>query len=477
MTRKNTFIGIVVMLMAAGFLLTSFAGFEVARKSMREQLSETTLPLTSDTIYSEIQRDLLRPIFISSLMAHDTFLRDWKLAGEQEPDAMVRYLAEIQKRFGTVTSFFVSERTRRYYHSSGVLKTVKADDAADGWYFRVRALDKPYEINVDWDTADRTSLTIFINYRVLDYDGNFIGVTGVGLAVNAVQNLIASYQERFDRDIYFVDRSAQVTLAGQHYDGPENLRSDADRAAVADHLLSGDEGSYQFESQGETVFLNSRYVPEFQWYLLVEQHGEPAGPELTRTLLINLGVSAAVLIIVLLIANFTLGSYQRRLETMASTDKLTGLANRQTFDVVLGHEMKSMERTGKPLSALLFDLDHFKHINDTFGHLGGDAVLQAVSARAKSRLRASDLLCRWGGEEFLALLPDCPLERAIEIAESLRASIGEAQVEHGAKATTVTASIGVGEAKMGESEQAFVSRLDRALYRAKQNGRDRVEGG
>lgn len=155
--RKLRFVAILTILLGAGFITTCFISYYVAHDSISSQIAETTLPLTSDNIYSEIQRDLLRPIFISSLMAQDTFVRDWTLAGEQDERAIIRYLKEIQKRYGTVTSFFVSDKTRKYYHSTGVLKKVSESDPQDAWYFRVQKMHDDYEVNVDTDTADRNS--------------------------------------------------------------------------------------------------------------------------------------------------------------------------------------------------------------------------------------------------------------------------------------------------------------------------------
>lgn len=104
--RKYSFMSVLAVLLVVGFLFTSIISYFVAKKSLSEQIAGSTLPLTSDNIYSEIQQDLLRPIFISSLMAHDTFVRDWVLGGETDSDKMTRFLSEIQKRYGTVTSFF-----------------------------------------------------------------------------------------------------------------------------------------------------------------------------------------------------------------------------------------------------------------------------------------------------------------------------------------------------------------------------------
>ena len=109
---KRKFIWVLTLVLLSAFFLTSWSSYQVARHSLTEQIESNTLPLTSDNIYSEIQQDLLRPIFISSLMAHDTFLRDWALSDEADAQPMVRYLKELQERFGTVTSFYVSEKDR-----------------------------------------------------------------------------------------------------------------------------------------------------------------------------------------------------------------------------------------------------------------------------------------------------------------------------------------------------------------------------
>lgn len=126
--------------MVVGFLATSLTSYFVARDSISRNISEQMLPLTSDNIYSEIQRDLLRPILISSVMATDTFVRDWALSGEDDNTQIIAYLTEIQQEYDTITAFFVSENTRQYYHPSGVLKTVSENDPDDAWYFRVRNL-------------------------------------------------------------------------------------------------------------------------------------------------------------------------------------------------------------------------------------------------------------------------------------------------------------------------------------------------
>lgn len=474
--RKIFFVGIVTVLLLFGFVTTCFISYYVARDSLSDQIAETALPLTSDNIYSEIQQDLLRPIFISSLMAHDTFVRDWTLAGEQDEDAIVRYLKEIQNRYNAVTCFFVSEKTGKYYHPTGVLKTISENDPQDSWYYRVRRMPDDYEVNVDVDTADRQSLTIFINYRVYDYEGRYIGATGVGLAVRAVRDMIDLYQKRYGRHIYFTDRQGRITLRSDNYTGPENIRLVPGLSKHATRILTSPSNSLIYKNNGKTVYMNSRLVPQFGWYLLVEQFEDPSHSRILKTLMVNLAISLGITVVVLFMANLTIGGYQRRLEEMATTDKLTSLANRQIFEVLFDQAIKNSRRRGCDLSAIMLDIDHFKLVNDNYGHPAGDMVLQAVARTAKDQVRDSDIICRWGGEEFMVLLPDCNLEEAGNVAEKIRHAVENLKdLAWGGRSISITASFGVTQFLAKESMEALVRRVDGALYTAKKNGRNRVE--
>ena len=151
---------------------------------------------------------------------------------------------EIMSNYGAFTAFFVSDNTRLYYQAKGILKQVNENSARDQWYFHTRSMQAPYEINVDVDMANADRLTFFINYKVFDYNDNFIGVTGVGLAVDAVVKLIDDYQKRYQRSVFFVDSSGQITLTGAA-GGPmgakvgQQLRDVAPLAGLLSTLSSG----------------------------------------------------------------------------------------------------------------------------------------------------------------------------------------------------------------------------------------------
>lgn len=477
-SEKRKLILLIVLLLSGGFIATSLASYYVSKASIRTSIVENELPLTADNVYSEIQKDLIRPIFISSMMASDTFLRDWVLAGENGVDRLTKYLAEVKGRYETFTSFFVSERTRQYYHANGVLKTIREDEPRDRWYFRVRAMNAPYEINVDADMAHSDALAIFINYRVLDYAGRFIGVSGVGLSASAVRTLIDEYQSRYRRMIYFVDKAGKVVVAANGADlgstsiqGIEGLDST--------RILRDGAGSYQYKKNGRIHLLNVRFIPELNWYLFVEKNEDEALGEIRQALYLNLAICLAITVVVLLLVSLTLNRYQSRLEVMASTDKLTGLTNRQAFDIIFPHALADARRLNSPLAMIMLDIDDFKSVNDRFGHLSGDEVIRRVGLATREALRDSDIVCRWGGEEFMAVLKGCNRDGAALLAEKVRAAVEALSFTFDETPVRLTVSLGVSQ--LNDAEMAaenpvemLLHRADHGLYQAKQGGRNRV---
>ncbi|HEY7885968.1 MAG TPA: sensor domain-containing diguanylate cyclase [Cellvibrionaceae bacterium] len=473
--RKMLFAIAISLLLVVGFMATSLISYFVAKDSVSTSLKEQMLPLTGDNIYSEIQRDLLQPLLISSLMAQDTFVVNWAETGEEQPERIKEYLGAIQKRYGTITAFFVSAKTRNYYHPSGILKQVDPTDLADDWFFRLKKINTDYEINVDWDTADRTRLNIFVNYRVFNRAGEFVGATGVGLSVESVIRLIEEYQARYGRQIYFVNRAGEITLHSSSYESDIRLQNKAGLDRLFVRILTSPSASMEYAAKdGNTIYLNSRLVPEFDWFLIVEQVNDPASERIENALVVNILLSLGITLLVLMLAHFTLRSYQSRLETMATKDKLTGATSRQIFDVIFDRATKTAMRKNIPLSMVSVDLDHFKEINDTYGHQCGDDVLRKFVELINVEVRDNDTLCRWGGEEFVLLLEDCDGERAFDVAETIRTRLKAQTFRFGRETFTVTASFGVAQYQEGESLNALIDRSDRALYVSKRAGRDRV---
>lgn len=161
---------------------------------------------------------------------------------------------------------------------------------------------------------------------------------------------------------------------------------------------------------------------------------------------------------------------------MTTTDMMTRLKMKHYFYSVLIERMSESVATGAPLSVIMVDIDFFKKVNDTYGHSFGDAVLKNVAHVLQGCIRGNDLAARYGGEEFCALLPSARLDRAMQVAERIRASVASTATSYEDHSLVVTVSIGVAQYDPGRdhSAKSLIDRADRALYASKQNGRDRV---
>lgn len=164
------------------------------------------------------------------------------------------------------------------------------------------------------------------------------------------------------------------------------------------------------------------------------------------------------------------------LERLATTDSLTGLANRRHLFVILEQEVYRAQRYGTTLSLIMFDIDHFKHVNDNWGHAAGDHVLRGIARETHQILRKTDQAGRYGGEEFVVVLPETDLLEALLLAHRLSEQIsGTVITREQGESLSVTVSMGVAALVPGEDGNELICRADQALYRAKQNGRNRVE--
>jgi diguanylate cyclase (GGDEF)-like protein len=339
-------------------------------------------------------------------------------------------------------------------------------------------MKEPYEINVDIDMANSDAMTIFINYKVFDYDGIFIGATGVGMTVDSVIRMIDSYQHQYHRNVYLVDREGNIRLTGDNTT-VRDLHKLEGLSDLADTILSSDTPDktnyFQYTREGKTIHLHTRFIPEFKWFLFVEQDELTAIREIRHAMLVNLVFGAVISIVVIGLVSLVIHSYEKRLENVAMTDSLTGISNRLAFEITLEETIALMEKEKRKCSALLIDIDHFKRVNDDYDHFVGDAVIRHITSEIKRNIRESDFFGRWGGEEFIVLLRDAGIEDAYRQAERLRHAVKDNPYIHEGDPILVTISIGIAQYRHGEGEDKLLSRTDKALYLAKENGRDRTE--
>ncbi len=200
------------------------------------------------------------------------------------------------------------------------------------------------------------------------------------------------------------------------------------------------------------------------------QHGDHAQQQLAQQLE-TLGAKIKTMEVEAEKNRTTLEKHRKK----ALQDPLTELPNREAYNERATAEGQRWQRYGRPLSVAIFDIDHFKRINDTFGHQAGDRVIKVIGRSIAKRLREVDFFCRYGGEEFVALMPETDSKTALSVLEKVRESIANASFNYKDQPITITVSVGLTEFKSGDDLEAAFERADQALYSAKSSGRNRCQ--
>ena len=309
----------------------------------------------------------------------------------------------------------------------------------------------------------------YASYPVLGSAGKRVGVAVLTRSLKGFETRLRA----FDHPLFLIDPQGVIALA--------NRPGIPFQSALPPKFNA--EGGAWTAVDGESMYVRWREVANSDWSLAIFVPVE--GIFASRVLGIAITLLTTIMVLTYIIARgrvvhdhvqmdrrLELEELARILDQKATTDPLTGLSNRRRFNEVLSYEIARSQRFDTPLSLILYDIDHFKRINDSYGHQVGDTVLIKLSRFIRERMRATDLLARWGGEEFAVLAPQSDGPMTAQFAEILKASVESASFDD---VGTVTCSFGVAELAPGETAEGFVARADEALYRAKLEGRNRVK--
>jgi len=330
----------------------------------------------------------------------------------------------------------------------------------------------------------------FASYPVRSANGGIIAVAVLKKSLSEFESDIG----QFDRSFAVIDRYGIVLITNRpemRFQTLWPLSQDLQKAQereygplIAKPLLAREiVGSMWGNFDGERNYIRRQNIPNGDWSLVTWK--VPQSIFASRVLGIIITLQMTIMVLVYLVGRehwvhdniqmekrLELEELARNLDNRAATDPLTGLFNRRRFDRALAAEILRAERYNTPVSLVLFDVDHFKKINDVHGHQAGDRVLIEMSRLAAAHIRDSDTLARWGAEEFVILCPGSSGPMACQLAGNLHDRFGALNL---AEVGMVTCSFGVAEFAAGDSAETLLARADSALYRAKKNGRNRVE--
>lgn len=464
--RKN-----FLLLVTSTILIISF-GFStvVSLRSMDVLVKENNRD--NSVIYANEISNAVIDVFSEAVAVSqsmtNTFIRDLlrndnNLSSERQSELLRKYLSDIVYKFGYSTAFLADAKTLAYYSEHGYSKTIDLNNPDDDWYMPFKESGKQYELNVDNDQANNNRLTIYINMRIVDSTGEFLGACGVGVPMKQVMNLLQTLEAQSDISIKLASSDGIVRVARS---GQLIMQRTEDELKAMLHKYDYSQ-PYYYEPKKEDGYTVVKYIPECDWFAVIDYEG---GKSTVRSTMLfkNLMTCLIVLLAVLVMINFILNIVAKHTERFAEEaleDPLTGLKNRRSYALEL--EKLNRRQNLNDISVATMDINGLKLTNDSFGHTAGDDLLKGAATAMKAYFGKNGWkLFRTGGDEFIAITTkEVPDKKTI--AEEFKQHLKQFHHE-----LIKELSVSVGVAKASENEITSVEELtkiaDKKMYADKE---------
>lgn len=445
-----------------------------ALDNTQEQLKVQSLPLSLDNIYSDIQKRIVEPELVSSMMATDTFVQAWLKNGEKDRAEIIRYLKAIKNKYNMFSVFFVSDKTKDYFTNKGFVEKISKNNPANQWYYHFKAGQDSKELNLDFNKHISNNLVLFINYKILDKDFNCLGATGVALKLSYINDLLKKFRQEYNFKVTFFNQKGDIVLSENRNLRFKNIDDMIALKPYKDMILSKKEKSFDYIKNSQKHIVRTKYIPALNLYLSVDANLEDFIQKTKQALYINIFTSFIITLIILMIVFVTIKKYSDKIETLSNYDPLTAIPNRRYFGALFDKQLLLSHRNKNDIAILFIDIDDFKSINDRFGHHTGDEVLKMIAKILSTNIRETDLIARWGGEEFLIALIDSPIDESLKVTEKLRLAIEKDTELKKLLNENLTASFGLSMLLETDSQDDIISRADTAMYDSKQSGKNKI---
>ncbi len=455
---------IVLMLSLGGaFFYATYNAIDniVAEQSRVQQ--ETVSP-----VYELVRDELLRPLYIAETFASSVDFMMSMDSVDFDEEFLLRRLQDMEQDLGL--KFFVAgERTRKQYFSDG--STLDLVEGEVAWYFEGMALEK----DIIADLGQVGDVHLYFDVKIYSSDREFLGYVGVGKPIRQFVDTFNRHKAQYGYDFLFVNDRNEIILTSL----PELVVTDAYIPTLESlewfghgNASRGSHDSEVIQVDDEDFLISEFGIEQLGWRLLLLTPLEARQAQTMQAFMISAATSmGSVSLLAVAILSLML-LYKKHLERRTEVDLLTDLPNRNFVE----RRYTELQRDGGTLCVIIIDLDHFKTINDTYGHEAGDRVLKAAATIFSGVLRDEDTVGRWGGEEFVMLLPTKSVETGKAIAERARRRLENLTIELRESSVSITASFGVAFGPVRDESLAdLLARADKVLYEAKEMGRNQVK--
>ena len=433
--------------------------------------NQSLLELQSLTpAFDIVTEEILKPLFIAETVARASPMKLLMNDDVIDENKVIALLSEMSNEFG-VDFFVASETSRTQYYSDG--STLPLSPEKVEWYFRAKKSSQ----NIVAVLGNREDVHIYFDIKIHNKKGEFLGFIGVSKRLVSFISSFEIIKDKYGYDFIFVDQNDDIVLSSD-----QRLVADGKRIKTLQQLswfksLTPEQQSGQdpndnmlVNANGDDLLIAKADLKALNWKLFLVNPLKARQGETIKIFVVQTLNILFLLFLALIIARIGIPYIQTEFANKHQIDPLTQLPNRAH----LAWRFKQLKKEQQSVCAIIADIDHFKIINDTYGHTVGDLILCEFAQVIKSQLRDVDVIARWGGEEFVILLPSTDLQMAYEVAERARASIACHRFMAGDKVLNMTASFGVAYRALAYKLGDIVTHADDALYLAKREGRNTV---
>jgi len=452
-------------------IATSYFTFKEFFNASHQKQQEVVMPL-----FSLINSEIIRPLTVSQYMASDPFLLDYIEQEKIDKKVIFNYITSVSNQFNTM-SFIAIEKHLLLIDSNN--KTTSLSGKGAEWYHRLKAMDKT-EFT---DFGDAENPHLFFDVKMFNKQQEFLGFIGLAIDLDHFASKFAKFKKDYGFELYFVDSNNDVTLSSEQImETTSHHRKDVVTNISELPWYQQYQNEYQsstsssqdlFDYSSNELIISQMPLKELNWRVFII-----APPITEQSVYWQLFVQNLIVFLVVSLALYYLftlciSNFRSDLVKDSETDYLTQLPNRS----FIHWKYSQLNEEYDHVSVVIADIDNFKILNDTYGHLFGDDVLKVIATKLSENLRSIDLAGRWGGEEFILILPDTTAKQAQEIINRIRKNIAKIPFTPSStsKEFNVTVSFGISNSSLTDIPlEEILAKADKALYSAKANGRNQV---
>lgn len=442
---------LIIILNAASIILLSFITPSFLHNKNHEISNNQ---LVASHIYGLIAANTQRPIGISTGLSSDEFLiqaleREAQTNEKQMEQMLSSFLSSVKNQFGYSSFFVISDKTKRYYSPDGIAKIVNPQlDPYDNWYPLFISTGKNIQVETDRDQLFNYQWSIFIITRIHDSKGQTLGICGIGLSMDDWQKMLLSVEKEYKVKVNLIDAQGLVQVDTDF----NNLKNAYISEALSDNAT---DTAFTHTEKGKNGFRMTRFMPNLNWYLVIQGKNSIEAQTTGKIIIVLIDIFLLSSIMILLLEHKK-KIHHDLVKSSLPEDELTGLPNRNYLKESYGE--LGVFNTTRYKSLAVFDIDHFKIVND---NRDGDKIILDVVELAKEALDDHGIMFRWSGDEFVLFL-----EMKIDDAEEHLNKF----CEKAKQLLDVTISAGIVEVDLSVSIKTNYYRAVQACYAIKENG-------